>query len=84
MVWQKNGAAQRRCASFTFDDVERLLEQQSYRCNGCGVDLLRSYHVDHIIPLIRGGSNWPDNLQILCHRCNCSKGTLTMEEWRMK
>jgi len=67
--------------TFTANDIEALLEQQNYRCNGCAIDLLRRFHVDHIVPLIRGGTNWPDNLQLLCHRCNCSKGTKTMEEW---
>lgn len=30
-------------------------------------------HVDHIVPLARGGSHTPDNLQILPARLNCSK-----------
>jgi 5-methylcytosine-specific restriction endonuclease McrA len=67
--------------SFTEDDIERLLEQQGYHCNGCGTDLLRRFHVDHIIPLSRHGTNWPDNLQCLCHPCNTSKGDKTMDEW---
>ncbi|WP_422930141.1 HNH endonuclease [Singulisphaera sp. PoT] len=29
----------------------------------------------------RGGSNWPDNLQILCQTCNTEKHTKTMEEF---
>jgi 5-methylcytosine-specific restriction endonuclease McrA len=67
--------------TFTADDIDEQLERQGYRCNGCGCDLLRRFHVDHITPLIRGGSNWPENLQALCRRCNVSKGTKTMEEW---
>ena len=68
--------------SFSVEDVERLLEEQGYRCNGCGRDLLRRFCADHIIPLSRGGTNWPDNIQILCHPCNTSKGDKTMDEWR--
>ena len=31
------------------------------------------YHVDHRMPLSLGGSNYPDNLQLLCPTCNLSK-----------
>lgn len=61
-------------------DIENILKEQNYLCNGCSV-FLESYHVDHMIPLSRGGSNWPSNLQCLCSYCNCSKNNKTMDEW---
>jgi hypothetical protein len=38
-------------------------------------------HVDHIVPKALGGTDHPDNLQILCRGCNCSKGGRTHWEW---
>jgi 5-methylcytosine-specific restriction endonuclease McrA len=69
--------------SFTEQDVEAILEQQQYRCAAphCQTDILRSFHIDHILPLSRGGSNWPDNLQALCKSCNSQKKDKTMDEW---
>lgn len=62
-------------------DVERLYQEQQGKCLACTVDLNTSFQVDHILPLIRGGTNWPNNLQLLCKPCNLSKGTKTMAEW---
>ncbi|TVL99587.1 MAG: hypothetical protein CV087_17550 [Candidatus Brocadia sp. WS118] len=41
-------------------------------CKKCGItdDLT----IDHIRPLSKGGTNDISNLQILCRRCNASKG----------
>lgn len=32
------------------------------------------FHVDHILPMNQGGKSVPENLQILCRRCNGIKG----------
>jgi 5-methylcytosine-specific restriction endonuclease McrA len=37
-------------------------------------------HLEHKIPLSRGGNNDYDNLAIACQRCNCSKQNKTLEE----
>ena len=37
-------------------------------------------HVDHVIPLSRGGMHTASNLAISCSRCNLSKGTKLLEE----
>ena len=31
--------------------------------------------IDHVIPLARGGTNWPANLRPICKSCNSRKGT---------
>lgn len=55
------------------DDILRILFSQSSKCAACRSSVAEGYHVDHINPLIDGGSNWPSNLQILCPRCNMQK-----------
>lgn len=55
-------------------DVQRIRAQQGNRCFWCGAALGRSYHVDHYIPLSKGGSNWPENLDVACGACNLAKG----------
>jgi CRISPR/Cas system Type II protein with McrA/HNH and RuvC-like nuclease domain len=85
----RNAKAKRKKAegSHTAADIAALFAEQNGLCL-CGVVLETNgkdrYHVDHIIPLSRGGTNYPDNLQLLCRPCNRSKGTKTMQEWRPK
>lgn len=38
--------------------------------------------IDHIIPLIRGGSNLENNLAPCCRKCNSSKGSKLLSEWK--
>lgn len=58
--------------SHTADDVRQLLATQKFRCVVCKRKLKR-YHVDHVVPLISGGSNDKLNLQVLCPSCNNQK-----------
>lgn len=69
--------------TFSESDIHAMLISQRRRCAAphCGCNISTSYSIDHVIPLSRGGSNWPDNLQLLCSSCNSSKRDRTMEEW---
>lgn len=65
----------------TAEDVQTLLDNQSNKCVYCDDDLSLGYHVDHIMPISLGGSNWPDNLQCLCPTCNVRKGAKHPDQW---
>lgn len=47
-----------------------------YQCACCGVtDSSRVFfQADHIIPMNKGGKSIPENLQVLCRKCNGVKG----------
>jgi 5-methylcytosine-specific restriction endonuclease McrA len=64
------------------NDIETLYLKQNGICAYCDEKLKDTFHIDHIIPLSRGGSNWPDNLALSCPRCNLSKGTKLLSEWK--
>jgi 5-methylcytosine-specific restriction endonuclease McrA len=67
---------------YTHADIKRLFFVQRGRCAECRCGIVNKYHVDHKMPLSRGGSNYPKNIQLLCESCNTSKGKKTMREWR--
>lgn len=58
-----------------------LFGLQEGKCNGCEVLFpFRNMTIDHIIPRSRGGTDDPDNLQLLCGACNSTKSNRTQEE----
>lgn len=65
--------------SFTVSDVDLIYESQGGKCIVCGS--AEHLELDHIIPIARGGSSAPSNLQLLCLHCNRSKRDKTMEEF---
>lgn len=54
-------------------DLDRIRKQQKDRCGACSIKLRNGGHIDHIIALSKGGTNWPSNIQFLCVQCNTSK-----------
>lgn len=58
---------------FTANDVLEIMKAQRCRCAYCGANIRKQYHVDHIVPLARGGSNERKNIQLTCPPCNRKK-----------
>jgi 5-methylcytosine-specific restriction endonuclease McrA len=53
-----------------------------WRCRYCRCQLdLSNVCTDHMIPLSRGGTNWPSNLVPCCKPCNSSKSDKTFFEF---
>ena len=69
--------------SYTQFDIDKIYQRQNGRCKYCFVPLYSrsEYHIDHVRPLARGGTNYPDNLVIACKKCNISKGDKLLQEW---
>ena len=74
-------------ASYISAEIVRLVEQRNLEifevlsCEYCGRAVKGNYHLDHRIPLSRGGNNSFDNFSISCSKCNLSKGQKTVEEF---
>lgn len=69
--------AKKRAATGTVSKniVQKLLLLQRRKCVCCGKPLGRDFHLDHIVPLSRGGEHSDSNLQLLRAKCNLQKGT---------
>ena len=54
----------------------QVLKRDNFRCTSCGAMAQThgvSLHIDHIVPVSRGGKTEMNNLQTLCEPCNLGK-----------
>ncbi|WP_121866292.1 HNH endonuclease [Glutamicibacter nicotianae] len=74
--WAKSAAGQR--SLMTSRLRTQIKERDNYTCQKCSISTVQEPHllleIDHIMPISRGGLSIPENLQVLCWRCNRSKG----------
>lgn len=84
--WAKQNPDRRRAAEasrrarknnstgkFTASNLLEIASSQKWKCVCCKRSIKNGYHVDHIEPLSRGGSNDKYNIQALCPTCNMNK-----------
>ena len=62
-------------AAISLSSRQAILRRDACQCQMCGAsppDV--TLHIDHRVPVSRGGTNEPDNLWVLCKECNLGKG----------
>lgn len=65
--------------------AEKVLALQKGKCRICKSKLIaKNFHLDHIVPISKGGQNIDSNIQILCPTCNLSKGAKMPHEYAQK
>lgn len=57
-------------------DYDRVVREADGVCGICKAEIAHDdkTHIDHIVPLARGGSHTQDNIQLAHARCNIKKG----------
>ncbi|QDP45719.1 MAG: hypothetical protein Unbinned5179contig1000_6 [Prokaryotic dsDNA virus sp.] len=68
----------------SLEEIRSLfLKSYGKQCRYCS-DVLLVYNIvcDHMYPLSLGGDSTPNNLAIICKRCNTRKGHLTDKEYK--
>lgn len=57
-----------------------ILARWGHRCAYCpGI----ATHLDHVVPLSKGGTDTENNIVPACAPCNLSKGAKTLAEWAL-
>lgn len=65
----------------TIKQLREMMVNQDNKCVYCKCEISNCYHIDHIIPLSRGGGNGIENIQILCIDCNQRKHNKMPEDF---
>ncbi len=61
----------------------QVLARDHYRCLMCGASRAdTTLHVDHIVPVVEGGTDELDNLATLCRECNQGKAAHRFGNYR--
>lgn len=61
-------------------ELKQMVKERDVSCVYCG-ETNEPFHIDHIIPRSRGGSDELNNLALACATCNVSKKDRLISEW---
>lgn len=70
--WAQN-RKYRKHGRLAYGTIPKLMALQRGKCAHCNCNIVGGYHVDHIVPLAKGGRHEAENVQILCGPCNLRK-----------
>jgi 5-methylcytosine-specific restriction endonuclease McrA len=62
-------------------DIDAIRKKLRDRCRYCNSPLNGGGEIEHLTPVSRGGSHWPQNLTLACFKCNKEKHGKTLEEY---
>lgn len=66
------------------EDWLKLVARCGGKCFYCGVKPTKALHMDHVIPLVRGGRHAIGNILPACPRCNQRKNRSLLMEWKRR
>lgn len=66
---------------YTRADINTLWHDQDGLCAYCRSPMFGVYHIDHVMPISRGGADKLENLALACPSCNSQKYNKTGEEY---
>lgn len=85
VLTKQHNTRAKRCGAvgtIKVSDIQKLLREQDEACAICRCSFKTTrLSLDHDLPLSRGGSNNPSNIQLLCLSCNLRKGRRTTVEY---
>ena len=83
-----------RAQKFGADETKKVWKRSKGRCSYCGIQLVlgkpdnlvteKSFTIDHILPVSKGGTNNVSNIRAACSKCNNIRGNASLYYLRYK